>query len=107
MEVPARLDPGIEAPAYFVVSEALTNVAKYAKAETASVHVRSTGGSLFVTIADDGIGGARLESGTGLRGLADRVQAVGGILEMTSPPGKDTRLSVEFPATVLGSLNGH
>jgi signal transduction histidine kinase len=107
VEVPERLDAGIEAAAYFVVSEALTNVAKYADADSASVRVRFTGGALLVTIADDGIGGAELERGSGLRGLADRVQAVGGVLEVTSPPGEGTRLSVQLPARVLGSLNGH
>ena len=107
VEVPERLDEGIEAAAYFVVSEALTNVAKYADADSASVHVRFTGGALLVTISDDGIGGAELERGSGLRGLADRVEAVGGMLEVSSPPGAGTRLSVQLPARVLGSLNGH
>jgi signal transduction histidine kinase len=107
VSVPERLDAGIEAAAYFVVSEALTNVAKYAGAETASVEVRSSGGSLLVTIADDGVGGAALDRGSGLRGLADRVQAVGGVLSVTSPAGQGTRLTAQLPATVLGSLNGH
>jgi signal transduction histidine kinase len=102
-----RLDAGIEAAAYFVVSEALTNVAKYAGAEAASVQVRLTGGALLVTIADDGVGGAELDRGSGLRGLADRVQAVGGVLSVTSPPGQGTRLTAQLPAKVLGSLNGH
>jgi signal transduction histidine kinase len=88
VDAPERLDAGIEAAAYFVVSEALTNVAKYAQAETASVQVRSSGGSLYVTVADDGIGGAELEQGSGFRGLADRVEAVGGVLDVTSPPGR-------------------
>ena len=57
------------------MAEALTNVAKYAEARTASVCIRSTGGVLLVTIADDGIGGAQLERGSGLRGLTDRVHA--------------------------------
>jgi signal transduction histidine kinase len=105
--VPERLDAGIEAAAYFVVSEALTNVAKYAGADTANVHVRSSGGSLVVTIADDGIGGAELARGSGLSGLADRVQAVGGLLDVASPPGEGTRLTAQLPAKVLGSLNGH
>jgi signal transduction histidine kinase len=105
--VPERLEAGVEAAAYFVVSEALTNVAKYAEAETASVRVSSAAGSLLVTIADDGIGGADLERGSGLRGLADRVEAVGGVLEVTSPPSEGTRLSARLPAKVLGSLNGH
>jgi signal transduction histidine kinase len=107
VEVSERLDAGIEAAAYFFVSEALTNVANYAEAETANVQVRSSGGSLFVTIADDGIGGAELERGSGLRGLADRVGAVGGVLDLMSPPGEGMRLRVRLPAKVLGSLNGH
>ena len=105
--VPERLEAGIEAAAYFVVSEALTNVAKYSEAETASVRALSAAGSLLVTIADDGIGGADIARGSGLRGLADRVDAVGGVLEVTSPPGEGTRLSARLPARVLGSLNGH
>jgi len=107
IEVRERLDAGIEAAAYFVISEALTNVAKYAEAETVSVDVRSAGGSLLLTIADDGIGGAELGRGSGLRGLVDRVQAVGGTLDVRSPPGRGTRLSIQLPTQVLGSLNGH
>jgi signal transduction histidine kinase len=107
VDVPGRLDAGIEAAAYFVVSEALANVAKYAEAETVSVDLRSTGDSLLVTIVDDGVGGAELQQGSGLRGLLDRVQAVGGVLDVTSPRGVGTRLSAQLPAKVLGSLNGH
>ena len=107
IEVRERLDAGIEAAAYFVVSEALTNVAKYAEAETVSVDVRSARGSLLLMIADDGIGGAELGRGSGLRGLVDRVQAVGGTLDVRSPPGRGTRLSIQLPTQVLGSLNGH
>jgi signal transduction histidine kinase len=106
VDVREQLDAGIEAAAYFVVSEALTNVAKYAEAVTATVRVRSTAGSLVVTIADDGIGGAQFERGSGLRGLADRLQAVGGMLDVASPPGEGTRLTALLPAKVLGSLNG-
>jgi signal transduction histidine kinase len=105
-DVPERLDAAIEAAAYFLVSEALTNVAKYAQADTVSVEVESTGGSLVVTIADDGIGGADPEHGSGLRGLADRVHAVGGRLDITSPPGEGTRVRAQLPTNVLGSLNG-
>ena len=105
VEVPERLDAGIEAAAYFVVAEALTNIAKYAEARTATVCVRSTGASLLVIIADDGIGGAELERGSGLRGLADRVQAVGGELDVSSPPGEGTRLRATLPTKLLGSLN--
>jgi signal transduction histidine kinase len=69
------------------------------------VCVRSTGGVLLVIVADDGIGGASLERGSGLRGLADRVQAIGGELDVSSPPGEGTRLRAKLPAKVLGSLN--
>jgi signal transduction histidine kinase len=66
--------------------------------------VRSTAGSPHVTIADDGIGGAELERGSGLRGLADRVRAVGGVLDVTSPPGDGTSLLwAQLPAKVMGS----
>jgi signal transduction histidine kinase len=103
--VPGRLDPAIEAAAYFFVSEALTNVAKYAHANTAQVHVESTKGSLAVTVADDGVGGADPERGSGLRGLIDRVHAVGGRMEFTSPGEQGTRLRAELPLHVLGSLS--
>jgi signal transduction histidine kinase len=106
VDLPDRLDAGIEAAAYFVVSEALTNVTKYAEARSARVQLRSTDDALLVTIADDGIGGAEPERGSGLRGLADRVEAVGGVLGVSSPPGEGTRLTVRLPTEVLGSLNG-
>ena len=102
-----RLDTAIEAAAYFLVSEALTNVAKHAQADTVSVDVASTDGTLVVTIADDGVGAADLGRGSGLRGLVDRVQAVGGRLEVSSASGEGTRLCARLPTTVLGSLNGH
>jgi signal transduction histidine kinase len=104
---PERLDAAIEAAAYFLVSEALTNVAKYAQADTVTVDVASAGGALVVTIADDGVGGADPDRGTGLRGLADRVHAVGGRLDVRSPPGQGTRLRAQLPTNVRGSLNGH
>jgi signal transduction histidine kinase len=101
-----RLDTAIEAAAYFLVSEALTNVAKHAQADTVSVDVASTDDTLVVTIADNGVGGADLGRGSGLRGLVDRVQAVGGRLEVSSASGEGTRLCARLPTTVLGSLNG-
>jgi signal transduction histidine kinase len=104
--VSERLDTAIEAAAYFLVSEALTNVAKHAQADTVSVDVASTDDTLVVTIADDGVGGADLGRGSGLRGLVDRVQAVGGRLEVSSASGEGTRLCARLPTTVLGSLNG-
>jgi signal transduction histidine kinase len=103
-EVPDRLEPSIEVAAYFLVSEALTNAAKYAQAETVGVDVTLTDGTLVVTVGDDGLGGADSGHGSGLRGLADRVAAVGGELEVSSPPGAGTRLCARLPAHVLGAL---
>ena len=102
--VPERLDAPIEAAAYFVVAEALTNVARYALAGSAAVSLALEGTTLAVTVSDDGVGGAAPGRGSGLSGLADRVQAVGGRLEVDSPPGGGTRLRAELPARVLGAL---
>jgi signal transduction histidine kinase len=103
--VPDRLDPTIEAAAYFLVSEALTNVAKHAQADRVTVDIAATDGTLEVTIADDGAGGADAANGSGLRGLVDRVTAVGGRLDVDSPPGQGTRLSARLPASVLATLH--
>jgi signal transduction histidine kinase len=92
-----RLPEPIEAAAYFVVAEALTNVAKYAGATSATVRVSRQNGSAFVEVDDDGRGGADPARGTGLRGLADRVGALDGKLAITSPPGGGTRLRAEIP----------
>jgi signal transduction histidine kinase len=92
-----RLPEAIEAAAYFVVAEALTNVAKYAGASRATVRVSRANGTALVEVADDGCGGADPDRGTGLRGLADRVQALDGRLAITSPPGVGTRLRAEIP----------
>ena len=96
--VPAEpLPPAIEAAAYFVTSEALANVAKYADASEASVRVSVDDGRLRVQIADDGVGGADPAAGSGLHGLRDRVDALDGRLEVDSPPGAGTTLTVEIP----------
>jgi signal transduction histidine kinase len=96
--VPAeRLPEPIEAAAYFVVAEALTNVAKYAAASQAVVRVSRYNGSALVEVSDDGVGGADPVRGSGLRGLADRVGALDGKLAITSPPGRGTRLRAEIP----------
>jgi signal transduction histidine kinase len=96
--VPAgRLPAAIEATAYFVVSEALTNVAKHAMADSAEVTICQRPGRLVVEVSDDGAGGARPEGGSGLRGLADRVASVGGALRVDSPPGCGTRLKADLP----------
>ncbi|MGN6167774.1 MAG: sensor histidine kinase [Solirubrobacteraceae bacterium] len=98
LELEQRPAPPIEAAAYYVVAEALTNVAKYAHATTATVSVNRKDGLLRVQIADDGVGGAEASAGSGLRGLDDRVQAVGGTLRVNSPAGKGTRIIAELPA---------
>jgi signal transduction histidine kinase len=92
-----RYPAAIEATAYFVVSEALANVAKHAKADGAQVMIRKFPGRLLVEVSDDGTGGARSEGGSGLRGLADRVASVGGVLRVDSPPGGGTRLEADIP----------
>ena len=91
-----RLPAEIEASAYFVVAEALTNVAKHARAEHVEVTASNDDGTLRVEVCDDGVGGARLE-GNGLLGLRDRVTAFGGDLHVASPPGGGTRLTATLP----------
>jgi signal transduction histidine kinase len=86
----------IEAIAYFVVAEALTNVAKHSRADAAQVRVERHGDTLGIVIRDDGIGGADL-AGQGLSGLADRVAGVDGRLSIDSPPGGGTVIRVELP----------
>jgi len=93
----ARLPPAVEAAAYFVCSEALANVAKHARASRARVHVAVAGSQLTMEVTDDGIGGATPAAGTGLRGLEDRVEALGGRLAIDSLLGRGTRLLVEIP----------
>jgi signal transduction histidine kinase len=92
-----RLPGPVESAAYFVVSEALTNVAKYAQASQATVAVRRENGHVVVEVTDDGIGGADVAHGSGLRGLADRVAALDGKLSLESPAGRGTRLHAEIP----------
>jgi PAS domain S-box-containing protein len=96
VDLAERLPPSLEAAAYFIAAEALTNVAKYARASMASVSVGWEGEQLLVEIADDGVGGADPAGGSGLRGLADRVEAIGGTLAVVSPPGRGTRVRALF-----------
>jgi signal transduction histidine kinase len=97
-EVPQRRFPAaIEATAYFVVSEALANVAKHSQASTARITIRTLPDSLVVTVSDDGAGGATPDGGSGLRGLSDRVAAGGGRLRIDSPPGAGTCLEADIP----------
>jgi PAS domain S-box-containing protein len=97
-DVPERRFPAaVEATAYFVVAEALTNAARYADARAVEVAVVHAGERLRVEVRDDGRGGADPAAGSGLRGLADRVAALGGELSLTSPPGGGTVLTAEMP----------
>jgi signal transduction histidine kinase len=92
-----RFAAPIEAAAYFVCSEALANVGKHAAASRAQIDVAERDGSLIVSVSDDGRGGATLHEGSGLRGLTDRVQALGGRLSVMSPLGGGTRIVAELP----------
>jgi signal transduction histidine kinase len=92
-----RLPAPIEAAAYFVVSEALTNVARYARATETGVEVRHDRDHLLVVVADDGVGGVDVSAGSGLRGLQDRLAAVDGTLRIDSPQGAGTRLEARIP----------
>jgi signal transduction histidine kinase len=91
-----RLPADIEASAYFVVSEALTNVVKHSAADEAEVRAWVTDGLLHVEVRDDGVGGAQPD-GTGLLGLGDRLTALGGRLRVESPPGGGTRIAATLP----------
>jgi signal transduction histidine kinase len=91
------LPPPVEAAAYFVTAEALTNVAKYAQASEASVQLEIEDARLRVAVHDDGVGGADPALGTGLRGLRDRVDALDGQLDIESPEGGGTIITVELP----------
>jgi PAS domain S-box-containing protein len=92
-----RLPAPVEAAAYYLIAEALTNVSKYAEATMARVRVVAGGTSVTVEVADDGLGGADPAGGSGLRGLADRVEALGGSLEVHSPAGGGTSLQATIP----------
>jgi signal transduction histidine kinase len=103
--VPVRLDVAIderlpepvEVTAYYMVSECLANIGRHAQASTATIAVSRTGTQIVVEVIDDGCGGADTDSGSGLRGLADRVEAEGGRLLVWSPRGGGTRVRAELP----------
>jgi PAS domain S-box-containing protein len=92
-----RLPAPVEAAAYYVISESLTNVAKYAQASAVEITVTRQNGRAIVEVADDGRGGADPAHGSGLRGLADRVEALDGVLRVESAPGRGTRIRAEIP----------
>lgn len=92
-----RYAEAVEVAAYYIVSESLANIAKYAQASEAAVRTRVEGRRLIVEVEDDGVGGARASRGTGLRGLADRVEALGGAIAIVSPTGDGTRVRAVLP----------
>jgi PAS domain S-box-containing protein len=94
---PDRFPPAVEAAAYYVISEALANVAKYAEASAVEIRVTRQNGRAVVEVADDGVGGADPTRGSGLSGLVDRVEALDGVLKVESAPGAGTRIRAEIP----------
>jgi signal transduction histidine kinase len=97
VQVATRLPHSVEVAAYYVVSEALTNTAKHAGATTATVEAAAGEGTLRVCVRDDGRGGANFGQGSGLVGLKDRVEALGGRIALHSPPGGGTTLEIHIP----------
>ena len=98
VELPGeRLPAPVETAAYYVVAEAITNVAKYSKASRATVSIRRSDGCARVTVSDDGVGGADPTRGSGLRGLAARVEALNGRLDVDSSRGQGTCITAEIP----------
>jgi signal transduction histidine kinase len=94
---PQDLPAPVEAAAYYIVSEALTNASKYAAATRAWVSLRVEEGTLYLSVRDDGVGGADPTRGSGLIGLRDRVEALAGMIEIDSPPGAGTRVGAAIP----------
>jgi signal transduction histidine kinase len=97
VDVPRDLPDVIAASAYFAVAEALTNVTKHSGALSARLVAGTSDGIVHITVTDDGAGGAGVDRGTGLRGVADRLEAVGGSLRVLSPVGRGTRVEIELP----------
>ena len=97
VDLDGRLQEQLEVAAYYVISESLANIGKHAEATAATVQVARRNGHIVVEVVDDGIGGADTERGTGLRGLADRVEALGGRLRVWTPAGGGTRVRAEIP----------
>jgi signal transduction histidine kinase len=97
VQTDGRLPKPVEVGTYFIASEALANAAKHANASTVTVKVEAADGVLHVRVCDDGVGGADFSRGSGLVGLKDRVEALGGRIALQSEPGAGTSLSVELP----------
>jgi signal transduction histidine kinase len=101
VRIDGRLPEPIEVGAYYVVSEMLTNAAKHARASVVAVEVETSGGTLRVCVRDDGVGGADPLRGSGLVGLKDRIDALGGTLSIHSPAGSGTTVCCALPVTVV------
>jgi signal transduction histidine kinase len=99
VNVPGRLPEPVEVAAYYVVSEALTNTAKHAQATVVTVRACLEEGTLRLRVSDDGVGGATSGTGSGLLGLADRVEALGGTVTVDSPSARGTTLHADLPVT--------
>jgi signal transduction histidine kinase len=97
VDLPERLPGQVELAAYFVASEALANAAKHAQASRIDIRASRSDGLVVIEVADDRVGGAEAASGSGLRGLADRVEALGGRLRVVSPAGGGTVIEAEMP----------
>jgi signal transduction histidine kinase len=102
VDLQAPVSEPVQVAAYYVVSEALANAAKHARASVVQVHVRTTDGRLHLSVRDDGVGGADPRRGSGLVGLSDRVQALGGTITVHSPTGEGTSLRIDLPNEVEG-----
>ena len=105
LAIDARPPAPVEAAAYFAVSEALTNAAKHSHASQVRISVSYAELLLIAEVVDDGIGGAAAGTGSGLRGLTDRVEALGGRLILTSPPGRGTTVRIEIPGVPRGAVS--
>jgi signal transduction histidine kinase len=99
VRLPTRPPERIEVGIYYVIAEALTNVAKHAQASVAVIDVEALHSGIRVSVTDDGIGGADPSRGSGLLGLRDRVDALDATMTVTSPPGQGTSITVHFPET--------
>jgi signal transduction histidine kinase len=97
VDLGGRLQEPYEVAAYYVISESLANIGKHAQASSATVDVAQRNGEVVVEVVDNGVGGADTEGGSGLRGLADRVEALGGRLRIWTPIGGGTRVRAEIP----------
>jgi len=97
LDLPERLPRPVELAAYFITCEALANVGKYAQASRVAIRASQRDGVAAIEIADDGVGGANANGGSGLRGLADRVEALGGRLRVVSRAGEGTVVAAELP----------